>query len=217
MPRISAPTVREHVARQERAILDAAADLFATRGVADTDLADIARAVGLARSSLYRYFPDKDHILAAWLWRETQPLEAEVVRIERDELPPIARIDAWLDAVLTWVGRSGGDLLPKLLAQVGAVTADVQQAISAGEARLREPLRRMVAEAVGEAPPAGADEPDESPTTADPVLAADLLLGAVDAGIEAVGRGASPDDVRDALGTMARAVLVPAAARTAAA
>jgi AcrR family transcriptional regulator len=217
MPRISAPTVREHVARQERAILDAAADLFATRGVADTDLADIARAVGLARSSLYRYFPDKDHILAAWLWRETQPLEAEVVRIERDELPPIARIDAWVDAVLTWVGRSGGDLLPKLLAQVGAVTADVQQAISIGEARLREPLRRMVAEAVGEAPPAGADESDASPTSADPVLAADLLLGAVDAGIEAVGRGASPDDVRDALGTMARAVLVPTAARTAAA
>jgi AcrR family transcriptional regulator len=217
MPRISAPTVREHVARQERAILDAAADLFATRGVADTDLADIARAVGLARSSLYRYFPDKDHILAAWLWRETQPLEAEVARIEAGDGSAIVRIDEWVGAVLGWVGRSGGDLLPRLLAQVGAVTADVQQAISDGEARLREPLRRMVAEAIRQAPDSGADDSAGSPPGADPVLAADLLLGAVDAGIEAVGRGAATEDVSDALATMVRAVLTPSEARTAAA
>ena len=217
MPRISAPTVREHVARQERAILDAAADLFATRGVADTDLADIARAVGLARSSLYRYFPDKDHILAAWLGHEIQPLEAEVARIESDDLPAIERIDAWIEAVLDWVGRSGGDLLPRLLAQVGAVTAEVQEVIGTFEAQLREPLRRMVADAVGSAVDAGADEPVGSQAGTDPVLAADLLLGAVDAGIDAVGRGAPTEVVRGALGTMTRAVLGPAEARTAAA
>jgi AcrR family transcriptional regulator len=215
MPRISAPTVREHVARQERAILDAAAELFATRGVADTDLADIARAVGLARSSLYRYFPDKDHILAAWLGRELEPLEVEVARIESDGRSAIARIDAWVDAVLTWAGRSGGDTVPRLLAQVGAVTTDVQQVIATSASRLREPLRRMVAEAAGESE----TDPDgpSRPAPPDPVLAADLLLGAVDAGIEAVGRGAPTDQVRHAVGTMARAVLSPSQARTAAA
>jgi AcrR family transcriptional regulator len=217
MPRISAPTVREHVARQERAILDAAAELFATRGVADTDLADIARAVGLARSSLYRYFPDKDHILAAWLTREIEPLEAEVARIEGDDLAPIARIDAWVEAVLSWAGRSGGDLVPRLLAQVGAVTTDVQRVIGTGEARLREPLRRMVAEAAVDTPDPGADDRTAEGPATDPVLAADLLLGAVDAGIEAVGRGASTAEVRDAVGTMARAVLASTESRTAAA
>ncbi|MEZ5136913.1 MAG: helix-turn-helix domain-containing protein [Acidimicrobiales bacterium] len=69
-PRITAPTIAEHAACQETAILDAAADLFAERGVVGTEMADIAEAVGIARSSLYRYFPDKDHILLAWFERD---------------------------------------------------------------------------------------------------------------------------------------------------
>jgi AcrR family transcriptional regulator len=232
MPRITAPTVREHVARQERAILDAAADLFSTKGVAGTDLADIANAVGLARSSLYRYFPDKDHILAAWLSREIQPVVADVERIEADDLPAVDRIDAWINANLEWVGRSGGEVLPRLLSQIGAVSSEVRSVIAEGESRLREPLRRMVSaavqengqvhgvgdgasgrnghgreEAVNGARREDSDLGDLGVVAQDPTLVSDLLLGAVDAGIGAVGRGAPVDVVCRALGEVARALL----------
>lgn len=202
MPRITAPTVREHVARQERAILDAAADLFAERGVAGTDLADIAHAVGLARSSLYRYFPDKDHILAAWFTREIEPVVRDVERIEGRDAPAIIRIDAWIDANLDWVGRPGGEVLPRLLAQLGAVSADVRNAIAEAEDRLREPLRRLVAEAVRDVPadPAVALARDAG-------LVTELLLGAVDAGINAVARGVPSESVCNALGRVARSLL----------
>ena len=70
MPRISADTIAEHVARQEAAVLDAAVRLFVERGYREVGLADIAAEVGLARSSLYRYVPDKAHLLVQWYRRE---------------------------------------------------------------------------------------------------------------------------------------------------
>src|SRR5690606_10118161 len=70
VPRISAESVAAHVARQEAAVLDAAVRLFSERGYSEVTIGDIAAEVGLARNSLYRYFPDKDHILLAWFRRE---------------------------------------------------------------------------------------------------------------------------------------------------
>lgn len=54
------------LARQEQAVFDAAIALFTDRGYGAVTLADIAAEVGLARNSLYRYFPDKAAILLRW-------------------------------------------------------------------------------------------------------------------------------------------------------
>ena len=53
MPRITAPTVAEHHAKQRRALLDAARDLLAETG-AEPSMAAVARRAGLARSSIYQ-------------------------------------------------------------------------------------------------------------------------------------------------------------------
>ena len=66
MPRIAADNIAEHVANQQAAVLDAAVRLFTASGYHDVSLGDIASEVGLARNSLYRYFPDKAHLLLAW-------------------------------------------------------------------------------------------------------------------------------------------------------
>lgn len=47
-----------------RAILDAAAWLFSTRGYASTSLRDIAQAAGMKAGSLYYHFSSKDEIVA---------------------------------------------------------------------------------------------------------------------------------------------------------
>ena len=106
MPRITAPTVAEHVRLQERAILDAAGQLFAERGVSGTDLGDIAAEVGLARSSLYRYFPDKDHILLAWFERELQPVIDQSASLLEGDDPPVERIVRWMRFQMDGARRS---------------------------------------------------------------------------------------------------------------
>jgi AcrR family transcriptional regulator len=83
VPRIQAPTVAEHRARQRRAILDAALAHLAEQETAPS-LADVGARAGLARSSVYEYFSSRDDLLAevvadvfpAWAARITEAVEA---------------------------------------------------------------------------------------------------------------------------------------------
>lgn len=97
MPRIEAESIEAHVEAQNQRILDAAMGLFEARGYAGTELRDIARSVGLARNSLYRYYPGKDHILLACLHREMAPRLARIRTLDEQFPDPRARIDAWLE------------------------------------------------------------------------------------------------------------------------
>lgn len=54
-------------------ILDAAGELFTTRGYASTSTRTIAEAVGVRQASLYHYFKTKDEILSALLHQTVRP------------------------------------------------------------------------------------------------------------------------------------------------
>lgn len=60
-------------------ILDAAADLFATRDIADVGMAEIAKASGCSRATLYRYFENRDALHTAYVRRETHRLNTLLV------------------------------------------------------------------------------------------------------------------------------------------
>ena len=51
-------------------ILDAAGDEFVSRGIAATGMADIARAAGCSRATVYRYFENRDALRLAYVNRE---------------------------------------------------------------------------------------------------------------------------------------------------
>lgn len=55
-------------------ILDAAAELFVERGVATTGMADIAKAAGCSRATLYRYFENRRALHLAFVHREARRL-----------------------------------------------------------------------------------------------------------------------------------------------
>lgn len=67
--------------RQERsqttvaAILEAAIELFSTRGFADTSTNAVARRAGISIGSLYQYFPNKDAIIVALFDRHLDGVE----------------------------------------------------------------------------------------------------------------------------------------------
>ena len=97
MPKISAASIEEHIRVQNGRILDAASELFSAKGYRGTDMGDIAKAMGLARNSLYRYYSSKDHILVAVLQRDMIPYVDRIRALEKDISNPRERIDAWLD------------------------------------------------------------------------------------------------------------------------
>jgi len=103
MPRITGATIAEHVATQETAVVAAARRLFSERGVAAVSLGDIATEVGLRRTSLYRYFPTKAHILQRWFDAEMEPLLERSRAVIEEADDPRAALLAWLAVQLDFV------------------------------------------------------------------------------------------------------------------
>ncbi|MFC7450247.1 TetR/AcrR family transcriptional regulator [Rhodococcus daqingensis] len=70
-------------------ILDAAAELFTTKGFASTSTRQIAEVVGVRQASLYHHFATKDDILAALLEQTVTPAMELATRLaDRAEAAP---------------------------------------------------------------------------------------------------------------------------------
>ncbi len=105
MPKITGPTIAQHVADQEAAVFDAAIALFESHGVEGVSMGTIAEEVGLARSSLYRYFPNKAAIVDRWFATTMQPLIEECDRIARSDRPQAERFIAWVERQLEFLSK----------------------------------------------------------------------------------------------------------------
>lgn len=94
MPRISAATVAEHRAIQERKLLDAAHALLEETGDAPA-MAQVATRAGLARSSVYLYFASRQDLLRAMV-RDIFPRWTERITTAMQRAPtPADRILAY--------------------------------------------------------------------------------------------------------------------------
>lgn len=72
MPRIRESTIQEHRRQVENAILDAWGNLIEDHGYAEITMAMVAERAGVARNTIYGYFPDKEHLMLAHLEREVR-------------------------------------------------------------------------------------------------------------------------------------------------
>jgi AcrR family transcriptional regulator len=69
------------IARQRKAIMDAAAELFAQRGYQATTTRDISDALDIGESTLYGYFSSKKDVLQAILSQQAEMVDALLVHI----------------------------------------------------------------------------------------------------------------------------------------
>jgi AcrR family transcriptional regulator len=80
-PKDEDPKVRERVAARRSQILEAAYEVFATKGYRDTTVADIAQKLGIGHGTFYRYFENKNHVfetvLTTGLMRVAQSIASE--------------------------------------------------------------------------------------------------------------------------------------------
>lgn len=95
---------RHELAREQ--ILDAAAASFADRGVAAVGMAEVARAAGCSRATLYRYYANRDELRAAFVDREARRIGAEVTAAVAGIADPAEQL---VVAVLTALEAVRGD------------------------------------------------------------------------------------------------------------
>jgi AcrR family transcriptional regulator len=80
------PTLRSDARRNRDAIVEAAREAFAKRGL-QTSLDDIARCAGVGSGTLYRHFPTRDDLVAAAFTERMAELAVAVDEARQDEEP----------------------------------------------------------------------------------------------------------------------------------
>jgi AcrR family transcriptional regulator len=129
-------------------ILDVAGALFYERGFAATGVDLVVRESGVAKMTLYRHFPSKDDLIAAWLERvDAQFWQSFDCWAGPEERPPLERLLGVFAGLQQLVGTPQCLGCPFLLA-----AAELPQPETRGHAvarrhkdRLRERLRAMAA------------------------------------------------------------------------
>lgn len=178
MPRIDAPTVAEHRGNIEGALLDAARELMISKGPESVTPGLVGGAVGLARSSVYKYFPSKESILMRVVADSFADWTATVrARVSLCDTPD-ERIAAYAHASLD-LAAAGAHRIAVLggehLNSAGSRTALAQHHVE-----VSQPLRAALV-----------DRGDP-----DPELTAALVDGALGRAIDQIDQGHPPVQVR---------------------
>jgi AcrR family transcriptional regulator len=145
MPRIAAASIEEHIRNQTGRILDAASALFNEQGYRNTDMAGIARSMGLARNSLYRYYSSKDHILVAVIKRDMEPFVERSAVLKTQFKDPTKRLETWL-ALQVELAAGPCYTSMKMLGDMRDTPPELRKDIVA----LHEPADEVLQDTVGE-------------------------------------------------------------------
>ena len=100
-------------------LVAASLDLFSEQGYDETTVAEIADRAGLAKSTFFRYFPDKRDVLAAG--QETlSRLLIEGITATPDGATPLTAVAAGLERAAGAMGPLNRELAPRLQAIIAA-------------------------------------------------------------------------------------------------
>ena len=147
MPRIHADNVAEHVAQQRAALIGSAVALFGERGYHNVSLAQVASSVGLARNSVYRYVPDKAHLLVEW-FREAAPRTRDSwSEALAGQEPAPERLGRWAETYLDWAGTPEHQLVGPLTDELDSLDEQTRAEV----ADLHRSMFEVVAGAVSDA------------------------------------------------------------------
>jgi len=163
----ASPHVRKKRAKRRKEILHAALATVRDRGYHATTLDDIAERLGVRKTALYHYFPDKDSILYACHKESLAELERMIESSESCCATPGERL-AYLirEHVRVMTDKLEGS---PLAFEVSALSPDRRAEIIAGRDRYERVLRELVA--------SGTDRGELR--AVDPKIAVFAILGAI--------------------------------------
>ncbi len=179
-------------------MVEAAARLFGERDVTSVTLGDIAAEVGLKRNSLYRYFPDMGHLLAAWFRIELAPLQERSEEIAASGAPASERLHRWLDLHLDYLTAPEHQAMVTAFSGSASMSEEVRADIGRGHQELYATLTTILVDA----------DPGAAPGSERAEIDTRLLAGALRSAAEMVIDGTDRELVRGELTGLASAVLV---------
>lgn len=164
MPRISEPSLAAHRQRAEAKLLDAWADLLRKHGYDATTLAMVAERAGMARNTIYNYFPSKEALLQAYVEREVARFVPQVTAAVDATVGARSRLATLIREQLGYFSHTGTALHP-LAGSLGPAA----QAALAGHF---EPVQRLIGRILREGVHEGELRPLDVEHTTDLVIAA---------------------------------------------
>jgi AcrR family transcriptional regulator len=102
-------------APRRQAILDAALQIFTTKGLMSATMEDIRAQSGASTGSIYHHFPGKEHLIAALYVDGYQDLHRTMRTAFADSPAPAAGVQALVESYLGWFERH--ELLGRFLLQ----------------------------------------------------------------------------------------------------
>ncbi|WP_062202743.1 TetR/AcrR family transcriptional regulator [Demequina salsinemoris] len=181
MPRIEAATVAEHHALRRAALLEAGRSLLASEGPDAVTPGAVGKAAGIARSSVYQYFPSTASLVAAIIEDAFERANAEILAAIGRADSPSDRLDAYLRASLDLASGSSHRMFDAI--DPATLPPETLERIDALHREQMEPLATAVRDG-------GA---------ADPEIAMTLIGGMLGAAAKAIQAGADPSSTADAL------------------
>jgi len=155
---------------KREAILDAATRVFAQRGFFQAQVADVARAAGVAAGTVYLYFSSKDDVLASLFERTMRVAVAEARALVEAVDDPIEQLRRLAHLHLGRLGRNR-DLAVVFQVELRQSTKFMERFSAA---QLREYLG-VIRDAIARGQSTGAMRADVNPT-----VASKILFGALD-------------------------------------
>ncbi|MFJ1901502.1 MULTISPECIES: TetR/AcrR family transcriptional regulator [unclassified Streptomyces] len=179
MPRIRAATVAEHHAQQRLALVRAARELLESGDADAVTFTAIAKATGLARNSVYKYFPGRPELLAAVV-EDAMPRWTDAIRAGMSAAgTPEEKITAYVSSQLALV-RGGEHRIAQALAGVRDAAVVRESAVRAH--------RELLTPLIGALTELGEEDPRRT---------ALLLQGIVNAATTAIENGDDAAAVTD--------------------
>lgn len=130
--------LRADAARNRARLLDAATEVFTTRGVG-VPTEEIARTAGVGVGTLFRHFPTKEALLEAVMVRRLEAIAARTAELASDAEPA----GAFFDAFRLVIDQSAGkNEFNRALAAAGV---DAHESLQQSSAAIREQLARLLA------------------------------------------------------------------------
>ena len=97
------PLTEEEIDRRRHEIFHSSVALILKQGFAGTSMQEIAEAAGVGKSTLYDYFPTKDHVLLFVFEEELDILQEQAEDIAAQDIPVEEKLTKILEAQLEYL------------------------------------------------------------------------------------------------------------------
>ncbi|HWD55026.1 MAG TPA: TetR/AcrR family transcriptional regulator [Acidimicrobiales bacterium] len=178
MPRHAPDTLKDVIRDFRRdQIINTARRLFGEYGTTDVAMDEIAAEAGVARSTVYVYFANRDELLQACVQSMYDRLQETIALVVADDTPPVERLRALILGVLERVDESP-DFFRLAMATQSTTTAAGSAAVGGALMLIGLDMIRVLEELVTAGIEAGAFRADLDPERA-VVLVGQQIYGAI--------------------------------------